>query len=515
MVAPNSFQELPERVVMNRCIYPGLLGLALLLSACTASQPNRQELDDPNRTWIAEDGREYRLERLEKRPDTYQMTADGRLRWYPGGTFDIERETDDAFYVRQYAPVPAVPPPELVEPTPVDPAVESALTVTDLSQGLPTTGQWRDHLDVVDLNGDQHLDLLVPPIRKSFNMAPEVFLGQADGHWQRWDNRRFPTSRFDYGAAASADINGDGHADVAVGMHILGIRAFLGDGAGTFTEHSQGLPVPTAGQSPALSSRQIAFVDWNQDRMPDLVVLNERLGQDPKSPYRDGAVVFSNLGDHWQALPTVPALHTARVMAQDAARSVLLLSAGTVDAGQMVISERHGKRWTEHVVNHLLPSSQLTAMAVTAGKNGADRIALAYQSRSPKSWWLDVELMTRTGRDWQRQTLIRIPVSLAIRDLHFLNVGTDHLQLAAINAAGQIEIWSHRDKATWVRHAPIPVPEWRLGCAGFGLHAADLDADGRDELIANVAGDPPMIRTGKDCTGEGGIQVLKLATDGR
>lgn len=500
---------------MNKRIYPGLLGLALLLSACTASQPSREELDDTNRVWTTEDGRDYRLERLDKRLGTYQVTADGRLRWFPGGIFEIERETEDAFYIRQYAPVPALPPPELVEPTPVDPEVLSTLTVTDLSDGLPKTGQWRDHLDVADLNGDQHLDLLVPPLRKAFNMAPEIFLGGADGRWQRWDSRRFPASRFDYGAAASADINGDGHADVAVGMHILGVRAFLGDGAGAFAEHSQGLPVPIAGQSPTLSSRQIAFHDWNQDRTPDLVVLNERLGQDPKSPYRDGAVVFSNLGDRWQALPTVPALHSARVMAQDAARSVLLLSAGTVDAAQMVISERHGNRWTEHVVSDLLPNTRLTAMAVTADRKGADRIALAYQSRSAKSWWLNVELMTRTGKKWQRQTLLRIPVTQVIRDLHFLNAGTDHVQLAAINDEGQIDIWTHVEQTNWTRHAPVPVPDWRLGCAGFGLHAADLDADGRDELIANVAGDPSLFRTDKDCTGEGGIQVLKLATNGR
>lgn len=485
----------------------------LLLVACAGQRTVTElELNDAARIWTTEDGRQYRVERLEKRSGAYQLTEQGRLRWFPNGLYEIERETDASFYVRQYLPVAPRIADADAEPTALSPPVAASLEVQHLDVGLPREGQWRDRFALADLNADGRLDLALPPARKSYNMAPIIYLGQADGSWKRWDERQFPAMRFDYGAVASADFNRDGHADLAVGMHIQGISAFHGNGQGQFTAHANGLPVPLAGQPPQLSSRNLVLQDWDQDGATDLIVLNEWLGQDPKSPYRDGLVIFQNQGERWQALPSAPSLKEARLLAQDRSGRVLIFSPGTLIDGELRLSEQAAGKLQTHAIADLPANARITALAVVGKDQRATQVALAYQARSAKSWWLHLDLLVRAGRTWQRHSLLRVPESREIRDLQFLNPNTPAQQLAAVDGNGQIELWAAtRAAAVWQRLKPLPAPEWRLGCAGYMLQGVDLDADGHDELVANFAGERRILQPGADCDRGGGVEVLKLS----
>jgi len=151
------------------------------------------------------------------------------------------------------------------------------LALRPFDAGLPRAGQWRNGFDVGDMNGDGHADLVFPPPRKGAG-HPAMFLGDGKGGWRRWEAAAFPAG-LDYGDAAVADFDGDGHADVALAVHLRGIALLRGDGEGRFRAWA----VPAAGEAP-LASRfaagAIVAGDLDGDGRPDLVAL----GEGPRPP---------------------------------------------------------------------------------------------------------------------------------------------------------------------------------------------------------------------------------------
>lgn len=145
-----------------------------------------------------------------------------------------------------------------------------AIRFEESSEGLPVSGSWRNSLAVGDMNGDGFMDLVVPPERGGGDAGtvPVIFLGDGKGHWKLWQNVEWPSS-VQYGSAAVGDFNKDGKMDVAFGIHLTGVRAFLGDGKGHFTDASKGLP---ANDFP---TRRIMVTDVDQDGYPDIVAISE------------------------------------------------------------------------------------------------------------------------------------------------------------------------------------------------------------------------------------------------
>jgi len=135
------------------------------------------------------------------------------------------------------------------------------------SDGLPTSGSWRNGLAVADMNGDGFLDIIAPPERAGGTGAPAIFLGDGKGHWRYWQEARW-THALDYGAVAAGDFNKDGKMDLAFAVHLRGIFVVLNDGKGTFNDVSEGLPrdFPT---------RRLLVKDVDGDGYPDIVALSE------------------------------------------------------------------------------------------------------------------------------------------------------------------------------------------------------------------------------------------------
>ncbi len=134
------------------------------------------------------------------------------------------------------------------------------------SEGLPTSGSWRNSLAVADMNDDGCPDIIAPPERKG-GQVPAIFLGDCKGHWKFWRDVKWPHG-VDYGSVVAADFNKDGHMDLAFAAHLQGIFVMLGDGKGNFKEVTQGLPRD-------FGTRKIVVADVDHDGYPDLVAISE------------------------------------------------------------------------------------------------------------------------------------------------------------------------------------------------------------------------------------------------
>lgn len=149
------------------------------------------------------------------------------------------------------------------------PRVDRAVTFSASSEGLPDYGSWRNSGDVADMNGDGHLDIVAPPQRGGGlgSLLPTIFLGDGQGNWTVWNEMKSDRT-FDYGAVRAADFNGDGHMDLALGIHLQGVAVILGDGQGGFKNSSRGIELDFV-------TRRIEVADFDLDGDPDIVALME------------------------------------------------------------------------------------------------------------------------------------------------------------------------------------------------------------------------------------------------
>jgi len=96
--------------------------------------------------------------------------------------------------------------------------------------GLPLDGMWKCDPVVADVNGDGHPDIAAVP---RLGHGPRVWLGNGAGQWtESSEGLAYENAASCGGGVELADINKDGHLDLAVADHCHGISVYLGDGAG-------------------------------------------------------------------------------------------------------------------------------------------------------------------------------------------------------------------------------------------------------------------------------------------
>src|SRR5579862_8692263 len=91
-----------------KCRVLSALAVLVLATGCQ-NGTDRTPPFDADKVYTGADGRAYKLERLEKKPGGYAWVNKTMLRYYPQGFYEVEREDDAWFYVRQYAPVVVKP----------------------------------------------------------------------------------------------------------------------------------------------------------------------------------------------------------------------------------------------------------------------------------------------------------------------------------------------------------------------------------------------------------------------
>ena len=174
-----------------------------------------------------------------------------------------------------------------------------ALGFVASSVGLPATGQWREGLTFFDINKDGNMDILAPPPRmasKGYD-RPLVWYGDSKGKWSEFPLDVPPDIGYDYGSIAIGDFDGDGIADIALGVHSQGVKVLRGTDKGKYVDFSDGLP----GRQEFVS-RALAAADFTNDGIPDIAAAAEaKFGDDRAFP--SGGRVFSWSKEGWRSYP--------------------------------------------------------------------------------------------------------------------------------------------------------------------------------------------------------------------
>jgi hypothetical protein len=390
------------------------------------------------------------------------------------------------------------------------PTQPAALRFVAFSQGLPASGQWREGFRIADMNGDGHPDIVHGAQRKVTG-GPVIFLGDGKGSWARWKEAHFPDMPYDYGDIEVADFNRDGHLDLAVAVHYRGILVLNGDGHGGFSNASEGLGFEKdAGHG--FSSRAIRAIDWNGDGLPDLVAVSEGPRMGARSKSIDGVFVFLNEGAKgWRRIE--PALSPSIFSDSLAIGDFDGDGHKDIATGSMVLGRNDlVNLWRPGVPMPLavdIPSPYHYVHAVAAGDfdhDGKDDLAVAYVSLENDVWYseLDVFLSRAVGK-WERRVLSRQPnrnVAVALAAGHLR--GRNTLDLVALTMAGETIVYLGDLQGNLTRDAGT-IPQYDHGCRGAHVELADLDGDGRDEIVASFADEP---RT-DGCNSGGGIVAWK------
>jgi hypothetical protein len=390
------------------------------------------------------------------------------------------------------------------------PTQPAGLRFVAFSEGLPGSGQWREGFRIADMNGDGHPDIVHGAQRK-VSGGPVIFLGDGKGSWARWKEARFPDLPYDYGDVEVADFNRDGHLDLAVAVHYKGILVLDGDGHGGFSNASEGLGFEKdAGHG--FSSRAIRAIDWNGDGLPDLVAVSEGPRMGARSKSVDGVFVFLNEGvKGWRRID--PALSPSIFSDSLAIGDFDGDGHKDIATGSMVLGRNDlVNLWRPGVPMPLavdIPSPYHYVHAVAAGDfdhDGKDDLAVAYVSLENDVWYseLDVFLSRAVGK-WERRVLSRQPnrnVAVALAAGHLR--GRNTLDLVALTMAGETIVYLGDLQGNLTRDAGT-IPQYDHGCRGAHVELADLDGDGRDEIVASFADEP---RT-DGCNSGGGIVAWK------
>jgi hypothetical protein len=530
--------------------FPLALGAALLLiasaqpvrarAAGAVPQPASQaapaagaaaKTAQPPVEWLTDDeGRSYRLEPLPKAQGA--KLGPDRVRTMWGVAADLAREDEQFFYIKVYktAPAPVSKTPakpsataksaaaaRVTEPLP---AIVRRLRWTPLGAGLPTSGQWRESLVLVDVNGDGRLDIVTSPARKTMR-PPSVFINGGTS-WTRSTAFTFPDRFYDYGGIAAGDLNRDGKLDLVLAEHLRGLIALQGGEGGKFADASKGLPFAEHANMPAFSSRNVVLTDCNGDGRLDIVAL----GEGPRMPSGGGAAgtdtnIATGIGTFVQEEDGswTPKLQVERSGLFGAALATanvdgdghpdLVVAPGVLGDTRLVHHGDGACGWKAETVDAARPRSYISTVAAgDLDGDGRDELIVGYTEFANETPTYGVDVLTRdAGGQWTRRALSRETgrgriTAIAAGDLD----GDGKPDVVAVGEQGAVSIFIGNGKGGFVREGQSL--ESPGGCSGASVTIADLDRDGMADIVVGYAQEGSSATPGA-CPTEGGITAWK------
>lgn len=399
-----------------------------------------------------------------------------------------------------------------IEPLREDPR----LRFLRLDVDLPTRGQWREGFAVADMNGDGNLDLVHGPPRKGLG-KPVIFLGNDEGRFVPWETAYYPDLPYDYGDVQVADFDGNGLPDLALASHLRGLLVLIQETSGSFAPWGEGLEyrLPSGQRPPHFTSRALAVTDWNGDRLPDLVALNEGpVSFGPRDRALPTVLVYLNRLGLWQpiAAPVTQAFGSRIAIADadgDRAPDALV---GLSTAGDRRVVARNAENsisWLE--LEAVAASDSVSAVgAVRIAGSARDRVALATISRESDNSTCTKLRVIDVGESGQTAVPLRADIS---SDAWTRIVSADfnydrRTDLLAVRRSGAMSLFRATDEG-FVLDAELESPRSMRGCDVSDAETADLDRDELLEVVVSFAGEvTPGL--GDVCSSSGGFLVWKV-----
>jgi len=505
----------------------------------------------PDREWILdeESGKRFIIERVPKLKGAYLWEDENHVR-LPGGLFHMEvvDHNDKWFWIKIYdrerrhrSRL------KETEPSEEDIAAVAATYIADtetvdrlrfesFDEGLPRQGQWRNGFDIADMNGDGQLDIVFGPARKG-RTHPNIFLGDGSGHWSLWRDARYPPQLpYDYGDAVAGDWNGDGHVDLALGIHMLGMVALVNDGNGVFEPWTEGIDLarPGKGVATTFSSRAVEAIDWNNDGRLDLIAFGEgpkglrltpgRRADSPSVNNSRGLLVYLNQGaGKWQATRVEEVTRDFGddfevgdwngdgkndvIVASSVQNNHHILRTGRLGEDQLELEKLEGLR----------PGTFITAVAAfNLDAKGGEEVAVAYLSHEMGAWRSGIDVFSWQKGQWSRRPLIAEETRKGFHALDFGDLDGDGSEdLVALSGEGEVLVFVGDGEGFFNRELTPELSRAVLGCKGWDVQLVDLDGDSKSEVVASFAGEktglelvPQAVHPG--CQKGGRINVWKI-----
>jgi hypothetical protein len=502
----------------------------------------------PDGDWLVDDeGNEYFLWSVPKRYG-YKKKEGGKVHLAWGVEMDLAAENDEELFVKVYR-TDDVPPAALQGAEPTEEELAAAarayelelatgdrLELRPIGEGLPRRAQWRNSFALVDFDSDGRLEIVHGPPRKGGDQ-PVVLRRAEGGPWTPLASPpRVPSGLLDYGDVAVADFDGDGRSDLAFASHLRGIRAFRQTDDGGFETWSAGLDFSIPGQggnAAGFTSRRLATLDWNGDGRPDLVALDEGPHMlDPKSLSPEerrlgldmvmfGPVVYVNEGDgSWTKIDPGEASFEENfgddlVVADfdGDGRDDFATSSNRMGRKDLVHLNQGGGEWRSLELQGLRRLGYVRAVAAADfDGDGRTDLALSYVNYD-YLWRAGIDLyLNRGGEAWERRTAFVREGRVAFTALEAGNLdGDGRADLVALDMdGGGLILLGEGDGSFRVETEPaLDQPVGR--CRAYQVRLADLDGDGRDEVVASYADEANALWDPLRCPSGGGMAAWSPA----
>lgn len=513
-----------------------LCAAAVLMGmGCAAHQSDGTAVTKP--TGPVERDAEGRAYRVRTIPKSQAVRVDaGHVRTTWGITLDLVGEDEASYRYKLYEVSETRP---AASPTPsaadrkkvtasyrTDVGSSDRLRWTPFGNGLPAQGQWRDGFDLADVDGDGKLDIVHGPPRTG-QPVPRVFLGDGRGGWRLWREAKYPGIRIDYGAARAGDLDGDGDGDLVLASHLRGFTALRNDGGGTFTDISRGLPFapPGTGAPTPFSSRAFRLVDWNGDRRLDVLALGEgprlELGRGEQRAVAGaamGVALFLNEGtDGWRRAeyggPKNDLFGQALALGDFDAdgRGDFATASNTLGRVDLVGFGTADGRWRQAALAGVRPSAYVRAVAAADfDGDGRDDLAIGYTSYELQTWRSGIDvLLTRADGSTERRVLAAREDKTGIFALAAGDLDGDRARdLVGLSGDGEVIVFLGDGRGGF-RREQKPPPAWPGTCRGVHVALRDLDADGRDDVVAAFAEESSDVTGEPRCPKGGGLTAWK------